>query len=70
MIPDRLTALRWALEEAQPQDTVLIAGAAVGERLFAEQLLRYGANDEMNSLADSDSRRPSAPTIYRIDDYR
>ena len=67
LIPDRLSAIEWALNEAQSSDTVLIAGAAAGERLFVEQILRTeeGFNRCVEPSDDSDG-----PAIYRIDDYR
>ena len=79
LIPNRFKAIEWALSQAQPEDSVLIAGC--GEKPFA--LIgedRWTVNDrdvcqawlyDHASITEFE-RQPAAdePNIFDIEDYR
>ena len=78
LIPDRITAIEWALAQANPEDTVLVAG--MGDRSICSlgddrwqltdldvcRAWLYGNN----SLRQTVVNPPTSPPIFRIDDYR
>ena len=74
LVPNRFRAIEWVLENAKPQDAVLIAGC--GEKPFAlmgEENWTIGDRDVCEAwLYDNASidLQDAASKVYRIDDYR
>jgi UDP-N-acetylmuramoyl-L-alanyl-D-glutamate--2,6-diaminopimelate ligase len=78
LIPDRITAIEWALSQAGPGDAVLIAGR--GERSIcslAEDRWQLTDDDVCQAWLYGDSSVNQTivnpvvnPRIFRIDDYR
>ena len=73
VIPDRLKAIHWALQQAKPEDCILIAGA--GEK---PQAILEASGQEVSDrdicqawlYDNSDRTTVPEPKIFRFEDYR
>jgi hypothetical protein len=78
VIPDRMTAIEWALDQARPGDAVLVAGCGAGsicslagdrwQLTDADVCKAWLYNNQ--SVAQTIVVPPARPVSFLIDDYR